>query len=91
LSNRRIIIRKGLMPVDERWIGLDEFDSVEVEILPGQQWLHAGDLVFKHAGNEVLRLSGVSRPEVFHRVCQTAQSALLSVRDVVQQQMAHAG
>lgn len=89
LSNRRIIVRKGLMPVDERWIGLDEFDTVEVEILPGQQWLHAGELIFKHAGNEVLRLSGVPRPEVFQNVCQTAQKALLSVRDVVQQQMAN--
>jgi hypothetical protein len=90
LSNRRIIIRKGLMPVDERWIGLDEFDTVEVEVLPGQQWLHAGELIFKHAGNEVLRLSGVSRPEVFQHVCQTAQSALLSVRNVVERQMAEA-
>jgi hypothetical protein len=90
LSNRRIIIRKGLMPVDERWIGLDEFDAVQVEVLPGQEWLHAGDLVFRHAGNEVLRLSGVSRPEVFQHVCQTAQSALLSVRDVVEQQVASA-
>ncbi len=91
LSNRRIIIRKGLMPVDAHWIGLDEFDTVEVEVLPGQEWLHAGELIFKHAGNEVLRLSGVSRPEVFQHVCQTAQIALLSVRDVVQQQMAQAG
>jgi hypothetical protein len=90
LSNRRIIVRKGLMPVDEHWIGLDEFDAVEVEILPGQQWLHAGELIFKHAGNEVLRLSGVSRPEIFQHVCQTAQRALISVRDVVQQQMQHA-
>jgi hypothetical protein len=90
LSNRRIIIRKGLMPVDERWIGLEEFDTVEVEVLPGQQWLHAGEIVFKRSGNEVLRLSGVSRPEVFRRVCQTAQDALLSVRDVVHHQLANA-
>ena len=45
LSNRRIIIRKGLMPVDERWIGLDEFDTVDVEVLPGQQWLPSGTQV----------------------------------------------
>jgi hypothetical protein len=90
LSNRRIIIRKGLLPVDERWIGLDEFDSVDVEILPGQEWLHAGDLVFKHAGNEVLRLAGVSRPDVFQDVCRTAQAALLSVRNVVERQIAAA-
>lgn len=88
LSNRRVIVRKGLMPVDEHWIGLDEFDTVEVEVLPGQQWLHAGEIIFKRAGNEILRLSGVSRPEVFQHICQTAQTALVSVRNVVQQQLA---
>ena len=76
LTNRRIIVRKGLRPVDERWIGLDEFDSIEVESLPGQKWLRAGELVFKRAGAEAIRLSGVSRPEVFRRVCLTAQKAL---------------
>ena len=79
------------MPVDERWIGLDEFDSVEVEILPGQEWLHAGELVFKHVGNEVFRLSGVPRPVIFQHVCQTARTALLSVREVVERQAAAAG
>lgn len=76
LTNRRIIIRKGLMPVDEHWLAMDEFDSIEVELLPGQSWLHAGELIFKRAGSEALRLSGVSRPEVFRHVCLTAQSAL---------------
>jgi hypothetical protein len=90
LSNRRIIIRKGLMPVDEHWIALDEFDTVDVEVLPGQQWLHAGELIFKRGGSEVLRLSGVSRPDVFRHVCQAARTAVVSVRDVVQQQLARA-
>ena len=77
------------MPVDEHWIGLDEFDTVDVEVLPGQEWLHAGEIVFKRSGNEVLRLSGVPRPEIFQHVCQTAQTALISVRDVLRQQMAN--
>ena len=51
LTNRRIIIRKGLMGVDGRWISLDEFDSIDIEVLPGQEWLHAGDLVFRHGGS----------------------------------------
>ncbi|MBN1395746.1 MAG: PH domain-containing protein [Pirellulales bacterium] len=76
LTNRRIIIRRGLMPVDERWLGLDEFDSIEVESLPGQNWLHAGELIFKRSGKEAFRLSGVPRPEVFRRICLTAQEAL---------------
>jgi hypothetical protein len=88
LTNRRIIIRKGLLPVDEKWIGLEEFDTVEVEVLPGQEWLHAGDIVFKRSGNEVMRLMGVSRPEVFRQVCATSRSAMVSVREVVDRQMA---
>ena len=71
-TNRHIIARRGLLPLDERWIGLEEFDAVEVEILPGQEWLHAGDLIFKQSGTEVFRLAGVPRPDVFRRVCLTA-------------------
>jgi hypothetical protein len=88
LTNRRIIIRRGLQPLDAKWVDLDGFDTIEVEILPGQQWLHAGELIFKRGETEVLHLSGVSRPEVFRQVCLNAQNALLSVRNVVQQQAA---
>jgi len=45
---------------------------------------------FRHGGQEVLRLSGVSRPEIVRRTCQTAHDALVSVRDVVRQQTAEA-
>ena len=90
LTNRRIIIRKGLMGVDGRWISLDEFDSIQIEVLPGQDWLHAGDLVFRHGESEVLRLAGVARPETFRQVCLTARAALVSVRAVVQRQATEA-
>jgi hypothetical protein len=86
LTNRRIIIRRGLMALDERWISLDDFDSIVIEVLPGQEWLHAGDLVFKHGESEVLRLAGVSRPESLRHMCMTARTALVSVRDVIQRQ-----
>ncbi|MCE5266826.1 MAG: PH domain-containing protein [Planctomycetaceae bacterium] len=76
VSNRRIVIRKGLLPMDQRWIELDRFETIDIEVLPGQEWLHAGDLVFRHDGNEVLRLQGVSRPEVFRQVCLTVRNAL---------------
>jgi hypothetical protein len=86
LTNRRIIIRKGLTGVDQRWIGLDEFDTVESEVLPGQDWLHAGDVVFRRAGREVLRLPGVPRPEILCQTCRVARTALVSVREVAQRQ-----
>jgi hypothetical protein len=88
LTNRRIIIRRGLQPLDAKWVDLDGFDTIKVEVLPGQEWLHAGELIFKHGEIEVLHLSGVSRPEVFRQVCLSAQNALLSVRKVVEQQAA---
>lgn len=88
LTNRRIIIRKGLSAVDGRWISLDDFDSIDVEVLPGQAWLHAGDLAFRRGNVEVLRLAGVSRPETFRQVCLTARTALVSVQNVVQRQAA---
>lgn len=90
LTNRRIMIRKGLSAVGGPWIKLDEFDSIQIEVLPGQQWLNAGELVFRHGDREILRLSGVSRPEIFRQVCLTAQTALVSVRTVLERQAAGA-
>ena len=86
LTNRRIIIGKGLVAVDQRWIGFDEFDSVDVQVLPGQEWLHAGELIFRRGGSEVFRLSGVPRPEILRHLCMTARTALVSVREVAQRQ-----
>ena len=88
LTNRRLVIQQGLTAVDGPAIGLDEFDAVEVQLLPGQDWLHAGELVFRRDGREVFRLSGVSRPEVFRQACLKARTALVSFRQVIQQQMA---
>jgi hypothetical protein len=88
LTNRRVIIRKGLTAVDGPWISLDDFDAIDVEVLPGQDWFHAGDLVFRHGELEVLRWAGVPRPESARQVCRAARSALVTVRDVVEQQAA---
>ncbi len=88
LTNRRIIIRKGLMAVDQRWISFDDFDTIDIEVLPGQEWLHAGDLVCRHGDVEVLRLAGIPRPEAVRQVCLNMRSALLSVRNVAERQAA---
>ena len=88
LTDRRIIIRKGLSAVDEKGVDLDEFDAIEVQVLSGQAWHRSGDLVFQRDGTEVLRLRGVSRPEVFRQACLKVQDALLSVRRVLQEQEA---
>lgn len=88
LTNRRIIIRKGLGAIDEKWINLDEFTSIDIEVLPGQGPLRAGDLILRRDSREILRLAGVSRPETLRQVLLTARYALTSVNEVARQQMA---
>ena len=88
LTSRRLIVQLGLTAKDGPSIGLDEFDAIQVALLPGQDWLHAGDLLFQCGGKEVFRLGGVSRPEAFRQVCLKARNALISGRQVRQQQAA---
>jgi hypothetical protein len=88
LTGRRLMIQHGLTAQDGPSLGLDEFETIEVAVLPGQEWLHAGELIFKRDGKELFRLSGVSRPEAFRQVCLKARTALVSGRQVCQQQAA---
>lgn len=86
LTNRRIIVQRGLLSTDSRWIDLDQFDAVDVEVLAGQAWYDAGDLVFRQNGREVFRLPAVSRPEAFRHICQKARMARVSVQQVLEMQ-----
>lgn len=61
-------------------VRLDAFDTIEVEVRPGQDWHHAGDLVFRSGATETFRLEGVSRPEAFRQACIKAQRAYNGVR-----------
>ena len=71
---------RGSVAVDERWVDFDRFDSIEVEVLPGQQWYPAGDLVFRNGAVETFRLAGVSRPETFRHTCLAARQGYLGRR-----------
>ncbi len=86
LTSRRVVIQKALPPADLASIGMDQFDAIQIEVLPGQAWLRTGELLFMRQGQEVFRLSGVPWPEVFRHTCLKAQTALLAVREVVRQQ-----
>ena len=83
LSDRRIVVQKGLSAVEERSIGLDEFDTVEIRVLPGQEWLRTGELLFLRDGQEVFRLSGVPRPQVFCEICLKQRHTLRAMGSVV--------
>ena len=73
LTNRRVLVQRGLRAIDESWVELDRFDTIDVEILPGQEWYPAGNLVFRRGPIETFRLDGVSRPETFRQTCLKAR------------------
>ena len=80
LTNRRVILQKGWKGVDERWVDFDRFDAIDVEVLPGQEWYPAGELIFRRGNVETFRLSGVSRPETFRHTCLAARRGYLGAR-----------
>jgi hypothetical protein len=86
LTDRRVIVEKGLARVEERSIGLDHFDALEIRLLPGQEWLRCGDVIFLCGGREVFRLPGVPRPQTFRELCLKQRNTLLAVREVLRQQ-----
>ena len=83
LTNRRVIVQRGLMPRDERSVKLDNFDTIRVVVQPGQAWFKAGDLVFANGNREVFRLPGVSRPESFRMACLKAHLAYVGVQQAM--------
>lgn len=83
LTNRRLVVQKGLLPIDDRAVSLDGFDAIEVQTLSGQEWYPAGELIFRKGPVEVFRLSGVSRPEAFRQVCLKTRQAYVSVKQAM--------
>ena len=86
LTDRRVVVLKGLGAVEGESIDLSGFDSIDVEVLAGQKFLRAGDLVFRSDGKEVFRLPGVQHPDGFCRACVRGRQALLSVSRVLAEQ-----
>ena len=86
ITNRRIIVERGVSGAEERSIGLDEFDEIKIEVKSGQAWFDAADLVFCRDSLEVFRLQGISRPEPFQQTCWKTHRAYCSVASVRRQQ-----
>lgn len=80
LTNRRVVVQKGLQAVDERWVDFDRFDEIDIEVQSGQEWFAAGDLIFRRGQIETFRLQGVSRPESFRHTCLAVRRGYLGVR-----------
>lgn len=79
LTNRRVIVERGVRPRIQQYVDFDQFDSIEVAVEPGQEWYEAGDLVFRKGQVETFRLPGVSRPESFRQTCLKVQQSYRSV------------
>lgn len=79
LTNRRVIVERGINPKVEQYVDLDRFDAIDLIVKPGQEWYAAGDLVFRRGPIETLRLPGVSRPEPFRQTCLKVRQSYVSV------------
>jgi hypothetical protein len=88
LTNRRIIVERGLMSKEEKAVDLDRFDRIEIDVRPGQAWYDAGDLVFWRGNIETFRLEAVSRPAAFRQTCLKAHLAYTGVLAAQQRQRA---
>lgn len=85
LTNRRVVVESGFTGKPERWVPLDEFNTVELVVLPGQQWYRAGDLVFRKGPIETMRLNAVPQPETFRQTCLKAQRSYVGVQRALAQ------
>jgi hypothetical protein len=86
VTNRRIVVLRGIVGKEEKFVDLDRFDTIDIVVQPGQEWYHAGDLVFKHGAVETFRLEGVSRPDAFRATCMKSQMAHSTVKRIREQQ-----
>jgi hypothetical protein len=80
LTNRRIMIEQPFGGGEQQSVSLDRFDTVTLEVLPGQEWFPAGDLIFRNGPIETFRLDGVPHPEPFRQTCLKARMGFVGVK-----------
>lgn len=84
LTNCRVVVEKGLLPKEDRSVELSRFNAIDIQVLPGYEWYHAGDLIFRLNQVETFRLIGVTRPETFRTMCLNAHGAHVGVQQALQ-------
>lgn len=80
LTNRRVLVEHPYGGGELQSVSLDRFETVTIEVLPGQEWYPAGDLVFRNGPIETFRLSGVPHPEPFMQTCVKARQIFVGVQ-----------
>lgn len=86
LTNRRIIVQRGLSAKEDRSVDLDRFDAIDIIVQSGQSWYDAGDLIFRLGSVETFRLEGVSRPESFRSTVMKAHISHVGVKRALDRQ-----
>ncbi|SVE39387.1 uncharacterized protein METZ01_LOCUS492241 [marine metagenome] len=85
LTNRRVIVERKRLSWTADWaeeaaVSLDKFDEIDIQVVPGQHWFPAGDLIFRDGKTERLQLLGVSRPETFRQTCLKSGQSHVGVK-----------
>ena len=90
ITNRRVMVQRGIMGADDKSVELDHFDTIEIHVQPGQEWFKAGDLIFNNGDTETFRLAGVSRPNAFRQTCLKSHLSFVGVQQALEREAAHA-
>jgi len=81
LTNRRVVVERGFIAKVEKEVSLENFDTIEVEVAPGQEWYPCANLVFSKGKIETFRIEGVPHHEGFRRACLNAQRGFAGVKN----------
>jgi hypothetical protein len=78
VTNRAVSVGKIVSGQVIKQVALKDVADVEVDVLGGQEFFRAGDVVLRNAsGDEILRCAGVPQPERFKHVILDARAARL--------------
>ena len=80
LTNRRVVLERGLRAKVEKEVALDNFDAIRYEQLPGQEWYRCANLIFTKGKVETLRLEGIPHAESFRQTCLKAMRGFAGVK-----------
>ncbi len=84
LTNRSVQRRSALGGRLNQQIALQEIAEIAIDVLPGQEFYHAGNLLLLNAkGEEVMTLEGVVRPERFRQIILETREARVRSDDAL--------
>ncbi len=84
VTNRSVSVCGALMGGIIKQVQLKDVAEVAIEVLSGQEFYHAGDVVLLNkSGDEILRCAGVDRPDRLRRVILESRDARMQNDDAL--------